>query len=213
MRTAFAALLAITALWTPAAAQDDTGAAARGAACAMVGDSLQRLTCFDRAFPKSEASIAEPVPAAKEISLGAWQVDREKSAIDDSPKVTAYLIPNETQDGGLLSRGLIVRCVENTTSVIVATDDFQIGADTGTITYRLDDAPAITTRWAMSDNGSALGLWNGSTAIPFLKSLRGTTKLAVRTEMRKRVDMTFDVTGIASVVDEIAAACNWPAAE
>ncbi len=178
----------------------------------MVADSLQRLTCFDRAFPKGEAPASETAaPAAPETGTGSWQVTREKSAIDDSPKITAYLAPNEAQSGGLFTKALIVRCVENTTSVIVATDDFQIGADTGGITYRIDDAPAVSARWGMSDNNSAMGLWNGGTAIPFLKALRTAKKLAVRTEMQKRVDMTFDVTGISGVVDEIAVACNWPA--
>lgn len=181
----------------------------------MIADSLQRLTCFDAAFPKAGIAALPTVGAEAQAEpatgFGSWQVEREKSAIDDSPKITAYLAPNEAQSGGLFAKALIVRCVENTTSVIVATDDFQIGAETGGITYRIDSSPAVTARWAMSDNNSAMGLWNGSTAIPFLKSLRDAKKLAVRTEMQKRVDMTFDVTGISAVLDEVAKACNWPA--
>lgn len=216
LAAAFAALLGTAFLLAPAIAQDDAGAAARGAACSMVEDSLQRLTCFDKAFPKTataDAPSSAEAPPTDANGTGSWQVTREKSAIDDSPKITAYLVPNEAQSGGLFTKALIVRCVENTTSVIVATDDFQIGADTGAITYRIDGAPAVTARWAMADNNSAMGLWNGGTAIPFLKTLRNAKKLAVRTVLQKQIDMTFDIAGISVVVDEIAAACNWPTAQ
>lgn len=210
--------LAVALLATTGAhAQDDSGAAARGAACSMVSDSLQRLTCFDRAFPRgvdasasgTQAAEEETTAAAPISGTGKWQVTREKSPIDDSPTVLGMLIPEEGQSAGLFKKGLLIRCKENTTSVVVATDDFKFGAETGTITYRIGTAPAKMEEWGMSDNNSAMGLWSGAKAIPFLKELRAADKLAVRTMLQKQVDMTFDVRGVAPIVDEIAAACNW----
>ena len=58
MKTLLAALVGATMLSAPGLAQDDQGAAARGALCSQVADSLARLTCFDNAFPKT--SSAEP---------------------------------------------------------------------------------------------------------------------------------------------------------
>lgn len=199
-----------------AAAQSPDNRLTQAAICSLVPDSLVRLNCFDKVFPKggvpaldTEADV--PAPAGGSPGYGIWQVDETKSAIDDSPTVFAYLQP--TRDAGftVLPRGLILRCMENTTSVILATDTFAIGTETGTVTARIDDQPARVERWEMSTDNQSVGLWSGSKAIPFMKELRDSKKLAFRVELRERTDLVFeDVTGIAAVVDRIAEACRWP---
>lgn len=209
-------------------AQEPAGPLEQAAQCSNLSDSLARLTCFDKVFPAGAA--AGPRPAASEGSAGAtqgkqptapeksttgsgeaggWYVTEEKSAIDDSPKVTAILAPLDGGGNVVTPTGLVVRCVENTTSVIISTENFAFGEDYGRVTTRFDSGPAETTRWEISSNGRSFGLWEGAKAIPFLKKLRDANKLAVRVVANQQSDMTFDLTGGASVVDKIAAACNW----
>ena len=213
MRLLFAVSLSVSML-SPAIGQDDLGAAAKGAACSMIADSLQRLTCFDRAFPKHgeplAAAASSSPPPDSGADQGAWQITNEKSPIDDSPKVVGLLQPSDGR-GSFDRRALFVRCIENVTSVVISTDSFNIGATTAPVTLRIDGGTASTVRWEMADNSSAVGLWNGANAIPFLKSLATANQLAVRVQMSQQVDMLFDLTGIGAVVDQVAAACKWPA--
>lgn len=197
------------AMILPVAAQDDVGAAAKGAACSMIADSLQRLTCFDQAFPKGDAQGSPTPPAAPSDDTGAWQVTNEKSPIDDTPKVIGVLSPSDGR-GIFDRRSLLIRCIENVTSVVLGTDSFNVGVDTAPVTLRVDGGTATTTRWEMSDSGNAVGLWSGAKAISFIKSLKTAKQLAVRVQMSQQVDMVFDLTGVGAVADQVAAACKWP---
>jgi hypothetical protein len=77
------------------------------------------------------------------------------------------------------------------------------------VTTRLDDKPAQIGVWQKSDNFRAIGLWNGSKSIPFLKELAQGQTLFVRVEDGSRKDVIFDLANIGEVASEISAACNW----
>lgn len=177
-------------------------------ACTSLADSLQRLTCFDRVFPKEGVTTASS-EGASEPALTAWEVRRERSAIDDSPSVFATLLPSETSSSGLANRGLamMARCSENRTAFLIHTDMFM--TDDPQVTVRLGDAPAETTHWSRSSNYQAAGLWSGATAIPFLKKLKNGQRMVVRVESRERQDAIFNLANVEEVVAEIAAACSW----
>lgn len=175
--------------------------------CAAITDSLQRLTCFDRAFPKTDAAPATD-EAASTVSA-TWDVRRERSDIDDSPAVYATLSPIDSSGTGILNRGLtlLVRCSENTTSVMLHTDMFM--SDNPRVTIRFGNAPAETTRWSRSSNYQAAGLWSGGQSIPFLRKLKNGERLVVRVEARERQDAVFNLGNVEEVVSEVATACNW----
>lgn len=175
--------------------------------CSTMTDSLQRLTCFDRIFPPGTAPPLAEAP--NPTSSSSWEITRERSAIDDSPKVIAVLRPSDTTEIGILAGrvALLFRCIENTTSVLISTGSFM--ADAPQVTIRFDANPARTTRWDVSSNYQAVGLWSGGEAIPFLKQIRNGQKMVVRVQGRERTDATFELGTAEPLIDEIAKACNW----
>lgn len=195
------AVLLVLAAPAPASADQISDAQA----CSAMTDSLMRLTCFDRIFPKKEA--AETAPASPRAPSNVWEITREKAAIDDSPKIVAILLPRDPAGSYLGSFALAARCIENTTSVLITPGEMVV-ADVK-VTTRLDDKPAQIGVWQKSDNFRAIGLWNGSKSIPFLKELAQGQTLFVRVEDGSRKDVIFDLANIGEVASEISAACNW----
>ena len=177
--------------------------------CARIDDSLRRLLCFDRLFPRlDEDQAAEANPDAGPVEQ--WVVEEERSPIDDSPKVTAGLAPKEVSSTGIRdgSMFLIMRCSENTTSVIFSTDMFMLN-ETVAVTTRFGKEPATTTQWGRSTNYQAVGLWSGSQAIPFIRRLVNHETLVVRIQDRDQLNAEFELGNVREVAQKIADACNW----
>lgn len=182
-------------------------------ACSAITDSLQRLTCFDRAFPAGEDDTTPSEPTTQEAetkSTTKWEIRESKSSIDDSPTVQAYLLPTDVRgtSPGQSEMVLMLRCQENTTGAVFSTDMFMT-SDQAKVTIRLGDAPAENTRWNVASNYKAVGLWSGAQAIPFIKRLASHDRLVVRIEERNRTDAEFDLGNIREVAEKISVACNW----
>lgn len=180
-------------------------------ACSAIDDSLQRLTCFDSLFPRTAAGAATPdkaPPAAPPAVI--WHIEEDKSPLDDSIKFTAGLSPKTVTTSGIgdAEMYLVVRCAENTTSVVFVTSMFMI-SERPTVTIRVGDEPARTERWSRSTNYKAVGLWSGGEAIPFLKRLKDNVRLAVRIEDKDRVDAEFDLGDVSAHIQKIRGYCKW----
>ncbi|WP_461382582.1 type VI secretion system-associated protein TagO [Devosia indica] len=215
MKAIATAVMATTllSLSAPVAAQDDL--AAKAATCAAISDSLARLTCFDKAFPASEmanmvANTADEDNEQASAITTAWEVEATKSALDDSPTVTALLMPSSSSGTGIgdSTMALMLRCMENTTSVVLSTTMFMV-EDNVQVTVRLDDQPAQTTSWGRSTNYKAVGLWSGAKAIPFVREVANASRLVVRIQERDRLDAEFELADVQSVAAQVASACNW----
>src|SRR5687768_16139758 len=128
----------VAVLLGPSVAQEDLGAAARAAFCSTVEDSVARLACFDKAFPRGDyASAAQP---PKTVRAPEWSVEVAKSAVDGSPTIVAMLTPTEATGAGV-GRGsiaLVLRCAQNTTSVSFSTDT-AMTEDTVPVTISIND--------------------------------------------------------------------------
>jgi type VI secretion system protein VasI len=177
-------------------------------------DSLQRLNCYDRIFPVGQSDDPAEEPETILVDQGGeearWVIYEDKSPLDDSPSVSAQLLP-ETVSSTEIGEGkmvLILRCRENTTNVIFATGMFMSG-DYAQVTTRLGEQKAKASKWEISSNYSAVALWSGAQAIPFIKSLLDEKKLVVRVESRNRTDAQFNLGGTREAAEKIAAACNW----
>ncbi len=181
--------------------------------CSAIEDSLQRLTCFDKVFPR-DATPAKPTEdAAQEPTTSpasAWQINEERSPLDDSVVYTAGLIPKDVSTSGIgdAQMFLLLRCSENTTSVVFTTSMFMVG-ETPTVTVRVGEGKAETKRWNRSTNYKAVGLWSGAEAIPFMKALQDQEQLAVRIQDNDRVDAVFDLAGVNEPIAKIRAYCKW----
>ena len=192
-------------------------------ACSAIEDSLRRLTCFDRLFLRDvtsgdahtandepKADEAKTAGAAKAGASSAWQIEEEKSPLDDSVKFSAGLMPKNVSTSGIgnAEMFLILRCSENTTSVVFATSMFMTG-ETPTVTVRVGEEPAKTERWNRATNYKAVGLWSGAAAIPFMKALKDNVRLAVRIQDNDRVDAEFDLADVSKPITKIREHCKW----
>ncbi|MBX8812742.1 hypothetical protein HBA91_08895 [Ochrobactrum sp. MR34] len=178
--------------------------------CSALADSLQRLTCFDKLFPKSEGTNeTQESKVETEVTNSPWDVTEEKSPIDDSPRIRAFILPKneDTKRSILGSTGLGLRCYDNTTSVIYLHGQFSIN-DSTQITYRLGNNSPQSEKWGSSDTRQAIGLWNGSRAIPFMKQLKNGMTLAIQTQ-NPRSEAVFEIGDVEDIVAKIANACKW----
>ncbi|MBD9621862.1 hypothetical protein IB279_02770 [Ensifer sp. ENS06] len=177
--------------------------------CARIEDSLQRLTCFDKMFPKVAAGEA-PKAVAPASAAALWEIQEEVSPVDDSKVVRAALMPAKSTSTGFnnASAYLLMSCREQTTSFIISTEMFMSGEEP-TVTTRIGVAPAVTGKWSRSTNYKAVGLWSGKEAIPFIKSLKDNERLFVRLQDKDRVDAEFDLANVSEVIEKIKVACKW----
>lgn len=196
MRTIVTGLFAV-------AACINVGSAQAQEACAEISEPEKRLACYD----------AEVRPTQSRVSTearGRWTIERDKSAMDDSVTVWATLLPESVDFSGIGDGGgqLVIRCSENTTAFFLSTNMF-MSEEAPSVSYRVDEKPAVKTNWNRSSSYKAIGLWRGGQSIPFLKGLSEAKKLTVRVQERDRLQMSFDLTGIQGALKEVSAACNW----
>ena len=112
---------------------------------------------------------------------------------------------------------LAVRCVENTTAFVINFGEY-LGDDSSSVyekwkrvTIRLDDQNPIVKRMDVATNNEAVGLWNGGTSIPFIKSMIGKKQMVVRITPygENTREMTFPIEGLEYFIDPLRESCNW----
>ena len=186
--------------------------AAAAQECAEIADDSERLTCYDAKFPPV-AAAAEP--ATPEPIRSNWSMHRENSAIDDSTSVFLTIRSNEIAQCGFQKQPaqLTVRCVENTTAMIISTSCHLTSgySDYGNVTMRIDDEAAFTREFIDSTNNNALGLWNGGSSIPVIRRLMEGERLVTRFTPfgDNPVELTFDIAGLGDVINPLREACSW----
>lgn len=177
--------------------------------CVAIVDPDERLNCFDQAY--------QEIGGVADVPQSQWLLRTETSALDDTTSVFLNVFSEENLRSRFGRGGparLTVRCVENTTSVILHFGGLFM-ADSGTygqVAYRVDDAPAGSIQMSESTNNEALGLWRGGQAIPFIRQqLFGGESLFVRATpfSESPVEMRFDISGLEEVIAPLREACNW----
>lgn len=177
--------------------------------CGAIDDGAERLVCYDLLFRidrKPSSTSAQ----------SAWETSSETSRIDDTTNVFMTLESSDTfprRFGGSAHGTMIVRCMENTTSIIFRMGDHHLAdlQNYGRVTYRIDDAPAKTQRFVESTDNRALGLWNGGAAIPLFKTLFGAENLLVQITPfgESPITVDFPIAGIEDEIKPLREACNW----
>ena len=145
---------------------------------------------------------------------GWWGMRQTRAEIDDSPLVLALQVEKAAQSSGfsVSNPGIQIGCNEGTLAFLYDTDEYLLtdmrrgGID---VTYRLDEEPAVTSRWRETTSGEAAGLF-GNNAVPFLKKLYDANSIFLRLVERngERHDASFDLAGVRSIIDAAAAACG-----
>lgn len=148
--------------------------------------------------------------------ITSWATGTETSPIDDSTNVflsVDALEPHTDRYGNLYLPALVLVCRENVTALYIDFDG-EFMADSGgfgTVTMRIDDAPAREVQMAESTNNLALGLWRGGLSIPVIRELLEAEELFVRATpfSESPRDMIFPVAGLDEVIDPLREACGW----
>lgn len=184
--------------------------AADGASCARIDNAGERLLCYDGVFRTAVANETQTVESK-------WVIQTETSKIDDSKSVFLGLESDDDFPGkfgnGRRRANLTLRCMENSTSAILLFGDHFM-ADTngyGDVTFRVDNQPAFTRGLDESTDHMALGLWNGGSAIPFIKKLFDGKTLVVRATpfSESPITATFTIAGLKEKIASLREACKW----
>jgi hypothetical protein len=185
------------------------------AATADGDEGTAALPWADPDHPNIDYSLAPFEQAHNEgdrIS-GWWVINEERAAIDDSPSVFAvnYSAYDAQSYGGLTA--LLARCREGETSIMFVQDDFLMNSyrrNTFDISYRIDSAPAQTTRWSELTSNKGAGLF-GSGSEGFLRNLYNAEGFFIRLTdgNGQNHDAEFDLAGIQDAIEAVAGACGW----
>jgi type VI secretion system protein VasI len=179
--------------------------------CRSIESDLDRLACYDLESGRAHESIA----ASTE---GAWRVRSERSEMTDDPNVYVTVASDDPLPCRFASPEnamLVLRCQENTTSVIISTTGCHLASSDynnyGVVTYRLDEAPSSTRDFVESTDNRALGLWSGGEAIPFIKDLFGHRELLTRFTPFNDSPVTarFSIAAVEEAVAPLREACGW----
>lgn len=177
--------------------------------CAAIDDGAERLICYDLLFRVDREIEVSPAKSN-------WEVRTETSRIDDSTNVFLTVQSSDTfldRFGGAGRGYMLVRCMENTTTVYFSMGDHHL-ADLqgyGEVTYRIDSAPAQSRRFRESTDNRALGLWNGGSSIPFIRELFGAQNLLVQITPygESAITVDFPIAGLEEAIIPLREACSW----
>lgn len=178
-------------------------------ACATIENDLDRLACYDKASGRT--------PTADTVATESkWVVRLEKSDFKDTTDVYMTVQSDEPVSCGYSGRQeitLFVRCLENTTSVILATHCHVTSGHGGygQVEYRIDDRKAESRGFNESTNNRSLGLWSGGRAIPFAKKMFDAKRMIVRFTPYgdNPVTASFDISGLKEAITPLREACSW----
>lgn len=174
------------------------------------------LAALDEASAQqsNEAASSDSTPPPPPPS--PWKVSRWQSKMDDSPAVLLRSQSEEIVSGRFGSPGpatLMLRCLENTTNLLVKVNDHFL-ADIqgyGNVRYRIDDRQAAILRMRESTDNEALGLWTGGQAIPVIRRMFGHDQVTMQITPfnQSPVTVTFPITGLQEAIVPLRKACHW----
>jgi len=149
-------------------------------------------------------------------ATGDWFVKQDRSAFDDTSTVVLSLQSTDTVRGQFGPPGppaIYLRCMENTTVAYLWVNDLFLSdiQGFGTVDLRIDDQRADTVRMQGSTDNKSLGLWSGTSAIPFIKRLAEGQRVVFRVTPfnESPVEFGFTVAGLATAMEPLRKACGW----
>lgn len=164
-----------------------------------------------------EEEPADPTPPPEPRS--PWLVSEEVSPMDDSKNVYLSTRSNETLPGrygrSIARPTLYVRCVENTTALVLHMDGHFMASSEyhtwGHVDMRIDEGQAFTKSMRESTNNRSLGLWNGGNSIPVIRQMFGADQLTMRATPHSEspMTMTFDISDLEEEIAPLREACHW----
>lgn len=179
------------------------------ARCAIIGNAIKRGECYD--ILASELGLAKPAQTSS--VNGGWTTWTDVSKIDDSRNVYMQLSADVGVSQGRYKNAkptLLLRCMENRTSLYITYSIF-LGSDNTMVTTRIDSESAETKKWSISSDHYSVGLWDGQSAVPFIKKMLGKKNLVVRIVpySESAITASFTLQGMATGIKELSDVCGW----
>ena len=186
--------------------------------CHSLTDTSARLECYDKATGFTQVN-EKKTEVATEVEMpqtpSKWIVSTSTSDLDDTKNVILRMESDTDIRGKYGNPGpmtIFLRCMENTTSIyFIFNDHFMSDHQYGRVTYRLDDKKAAKKNMKESTDNKALGLWQGGSAIPFIKRMFGHETILVQAtpHSESAVKSTFFIAGLEQEIKPLREACNW----
>lgn len=175
------------------------------------GDLEAGAMALAEADRKAAADLGKGRPPAS-----VWSMTSSKDPLDDSTRVVLQVISDSElppRFGNVQFATLTLRCDQNTTAAYFTFGDYFM-ADIqgyGRINLRVDDKKATHINARESTDHSSLGLWSGSKAIPFIKSLLGGDSLYIEVTPfnENPLATTFTISGLDLSIGKLRDACHW----
>lgn len=176
--------------------------------CIQIEGDLDRLACYDREAGRT--------PETVETQSGNWNVQIDRSEFKDTTDVYLNVLSEDPVSCGFSGASpinLVLRCQENTTSLILSTHCHVASgfSNYGRVEYRIDDQKVVSRNFDESTNNRSLGLWSGRQAIPAIKSMLNAQRLLVRfTPFNENpVTAAFPIAGLSEAISPLRESCNW----
>jgi type VI secretion system protein VasI len=148
--------------------------------------------------------------------VGPWQIEEVTPPVG-TQNALKMSTPSFEDVPGLFGRTepatFILTCVENGTSVEVRFGENFMSdvGDFGQLIFKVDDGAPIAINLTASPDNTALGIFSGARAIPFIADLFGSERLLVSAQSftGRKLTSSFSITGIESAIRPLRALCNW----
>jgi len=194
--------------------------------CLDIKSDTKRLECYDSVagfqaeatertrqftFPKTALKTDQAADAPAESQGDQWREAQKQSALDGRKDVWLSVKSKNSQPNvvGAPERAILwVRCMENTTNIFVTFERYT--SDNQNVRYRIDQQP-VQTKWMQTmRGGDGIGLWSGSSAIPFVRKLFNHNDFVVSYDTYTGpVEFEFDISGLRDRISSLARSCQW----
>jgi type VI secretion system protein VasI len=155
----------------------------------------------------TEQPAMTPAPTPTAVPTGDWTILTSVNPMDDSTTVSAVLTAREGRGTYGDDISIFLRCKSRELDVFIAWGSY-LGIDDPQITTRIGDAPAQTTRWALSSNNQISFSTSPQLLIDSL-SLAGDRYVAQVTPYSESpITAVFNLIGIEKAAKQVTDNCS-----
>ena len=179
------------------------GAVASPEAAAGTGSPATATATAPSAAPDAPAGAA---PAWTSENRALWLGGDKKGLVFEMPALNRVQVWMKS-----VRPALVVRCSSKSAEVFVFTESaakIEAGSDDHTVTFSIDDQPAVTQRWADSTDHDGLFAPDGPTFAQRLMHAR-TLRFEFAPHNAGPAVVHFNVNGLRDVLDPAAKECGW----
>ncbi len=148
-----------------------------------------------------------------------WRIEEQKDKLDGKSITVAQKLAFDTTLYPHLRKpitnkqaALQVSCNKGNTIIYFAVEGSLVGSRDNRVSYRIDETQPVTNlRWVASEDHSAVGIWDSTRAIAFIKKLIPSKKIFVRIEHNVfgTTEAEFDTSDLADAMKPVRSACRW----